>query len=156
MKKDKFNHIVLILNGELYAADHSYENIEWLTTQCSVVSPVKANSCLSTCSSISLQACAFHYWVCNMAAIKNTPLVEIVGRHKGMAGFKETVEARHTQNQQINCGVWVEGINVSNHGLDFPYLPLMRSQMESGLHGTMVEGGSGKPVGNTDGILQLG
>lgn len=75
------------------------QNIEGLlTTQFGVVSPVKANSLLSTGSSISLQACALHLCIRNMAAIKNTTLKESVWRDEGVALFKYTVKVKHKQS----------------------------------------------------------
>lgn len=59
-----------------------------------MVPPVKANSSLSTGSSISLQTCTLHYLVGNMAAIKNTTLVESVRRYKGMALCEDTVKSK--------------------------------------------------------------
>ena len=60
-----------------------------------MVPPVHTNSGLPTGSSIGLQTCALHRWVGNMAAIKNTTLVEFVRSDKGMALCKHTVGVKH-------------------------------------------------------------
>lgn len=88
---------------DLSIYSHNIEGL--LTTQFGVVSPVKANSFLSTCSSISLQACALHFCIRNMAAIKNTTLKESVWRDEGVALFKYTVESKTQTEYKQSYGV---------------------------------------------------